>query len=203
MAQADAELMLAFQQGDESAFTQLVERFQDRIINYVWRMVQDRHAAEDLAQETFIRLYMSADRYEPRAPLAGYLFRIATNLALNYTRDMRHRRAYSLATGSGQGGFELADSRCPAPSTEAVGRELAQLVRQAIRDLPDQQRAAVMLRRFGGLSYSRIAEALATSIPAVKSLLFRARSNLKKRLAGFIREGIQAQPPGRGGVTGV
>jgi len=190
MPDADQALMLAFQQGDESAFTELVGRFQNRILNYIWKMAQDRHAAQDLAQETFVRLFTSAGRYEPRAPFAGFLFRIATNLTLNYLRDTRRRRALPLGEVRGDGQMQLPDTRQPGPAALAAKGELAEAVRVAISLLPDQQRAAVMLRRSGGLCYAEIAQALATSIPAVKSLLFRARTTLRKQLADFIEGGL-------------
>jgi len=189
-ADDDNDLMLAVQAGDESAFSELVNRYQGRVANYIWQMVGDRHAAEDLAQDTFVRLYRSAQRYEPRAPFAGFLFRIATNLSLNHIRDRRRRRAFSLGGGPDERKMVLPDAKQPSPSAEAARRERGADVRAEVDRLPDQQRAALVLRHFGGLSYDDIARALGASVPAVKSLLFRARSNLKDRLSGLIEGGI-------------
>jgi RNA polymerase sigma-70 factor (ECF subfamily) len=180
------ELLLAFKGGDESAFVEITERYPQRIANFIWKMVHDRHAAEDLAQEAFVRVYTSIGRYQPKASFAGYLFRIANNLALNHIRSQRYRRAQSLSSDNEGAPRDVADGRAKRPEDLIDNSERAQAVREAIDRLPAQQRSAILLKCFGNLSYQEVASSLSTSLPAVKSLLFRARANLKDILSGLL-----------------
>lgn len=180
---ADALLMLEFQKGSRASFETLLRKYYGRIFNFNLRMVGSREAAEDLAQETFLRVFRNPGSFVPRAKFQTWLYTIARNLCLN---DLR-RRKYQGFSLDDEASFEsertqplaAADGRPDAP---AMGRETQRLVRQAIRELPPQQRMAVILRRYEDFSYEDIARTMGTSVPAVKSLLSRARVFLRQRL---------------------
>jgi RNA polymerase sigma-70 factor (ECF subfamily) len=173
----DTPLMLAAGQGDREAFSILVERHHPAVVQYAYRFLgtSDRDTAEDLAQEVFLAAWKAAPSFRPRAKVLTWLFRIATNACLNYRRGYRLRAAVQLddAAASGYSGPET-----DRPDIRAIAREQAEKVRQAIACLSANQRAAILLRHFQGLSYVEIADVLETSVAAVESLLFRARETL-------------------------
>lgn len=181
---ADAQLMSAVQEGSSDSFELLVFKYRSPVLNYVCRMVQDSAAAEDLTQDVFLRVYRSRQYYEPRAKFSTWLFRIATNVALNYRRDRRHESGgvsidRSL-DGSGRA-FELTDQATTAEQ-DLVAEARVLEIRRAIHRLPEKQRAAVLLHKYSGFEYVEIARALNTTVPAVKSLLFRAYGTLRRTL---------------------
>ncbi|HTO70023.1 MAG TPA: sigma-70 family RNA polymerase sigma factor [Myxococcota bacterium] len=177
----DARLMLAFQGGDRRAFETLFSRYTPRVLTFLTRMVRDKARAEELTQDVFVRIYNAADRYEARARFSTYVFGIAHNLALNELARAHRKHEQARADLS-----ELAAAD-PAPGAEEkldADRMRARLER-AIAELPERQRAAVLLRSEQGLDYEEIAGALDASVSSVKSLLHRAREAL---LAALGRE---------------
>lgn len=187
---ADTELMLRVKGGDREAFRELIERHQRAVINTIHRAIGDAWEAEDLAQRVFVQVYRSAARYKPTAKFTTWLFTIVHNTVLNeYRRRSRHAAESIEAMaeppdGDEGGGRQFADTRTSDPGHEAAERELREKIQEAVQRLPDQQRTAVILCRFEGLAYEEIAQVLKCSVPAVKSLLHRARQTLKAELHG-------------------
>ena len=175
--------------GDRQAFRELVERHQRAVIQTIARSIGDEWEAEDLAQRVFIQVWRSASRYKPTAKFTTWLFTIVHNTILNERRRRARRAAESLDALSrpdeeGELGAQFSDAESPDPARAAAERELQARIGVAIRQLPDNQRTAVVLCRFEGLSYEEIADVLHCSVPAVKSLLHRARETLKEQLRG-------------------
>jgi RNA polymerase sigma-70 factor (ECF subfamily) len=183
----DAQLMLRLQRGDEAALRQLLERNGRRVLNLAYRYLGDVAKAEDVVQETFLRIYKARDRYRPDAPFHAYMLRIATNLCLS---QLRKKRSVSLDQPHDAEGRprELEDADAAEPGTGLETRELHQRVRAAVQQLPERQRMAIVLNKFEGLDYQGVAEQLGLSVPATKSLLHRARMALKEVLAGYLEE---------------
>jgi RNA polymerase sigma-70 factor (ECF subfamily) len=169
----DDELMARIAKGDEEAFRELVLRWEDRVFAFCLRSLGSRGDAEDLSQETFIRVYRSARRYRPRGRFTAWLFRIAGNLCRNAIR--RQRPAHEITT-------DLPAPETDRPDITLQRKEFARAVREAVACLPDRQRIAVVLRRYEGFSYQEIAEALDTTVSAVESLLHRASERLRQEL---------------------
>ena len=180
----DAELMVRVREGDGASFGVLLAKHRSSVIHFLYRMVQNQAVAEELAQEVFLRVYRSRSTYEPTARFTTWLFRIATHLALNALRDgKKHRLEARIDEESPEGtGRQFADE---GPSVEQKMVQQARLdeVRQAIANLPEKQRAAVLMHKYEEMEYSQIAKVLNSSESAVKSLLFRAYETLRARLA--------------------
>ncbi len=197
MAISDVELMLGVKAGDQTCFEQLLGKYRTPLVGFLYRMVRDRATAEDLAQEAFLRVFRARKTYAPDAKLTTWLFRIATNLALNSLRDGRHRRR-ELSIDGPEGSelpvMEVADPRT-AIEQKLVDRDRAQAIWQAVQALPEKQRAAVMLHKYQDLGYDEIARILGCSESALKSLLFRAYQTLRDRLAPL---GPRASRAGKG-----
>ena len=198
MFTSDEDLMMECRRGDMGAFELLVRRYQDALVNYIHHIINDYHLAEDLAQETFLRVFKSASRYEPKASFKSWLYTIATNLSRNELRNRKRRNTYFLEDLVEEGGTVhdsefMADTRYQ-PDILYEKKERQQLIRKALSQLPENQRLALTLVTYQELSYEEIAEILKCSIGAVKSLIHRARQNLKKLLikAG-IGEGVNAE----------
>ncbi len=180
----DAQLMLRVRDGDETSFSLLLERHRGPVVNYLYRMVQNRAVSEELAQEVFLRVYRSRETYEPSAKFTTWLFRIATHLALNWIRDGRKEKGHESLSHELIEGIErqVADRQLSIEQELLYEVKLKE-IRQAIDALPEKQRAAVLMHKYQGLDYACIAAALRCSESAVKSLLFRAYENLRARLA--------------------
>ncbi|HEX9764933.1 MAG TPA: sigma-70 family RNA polymerase sigma factor [Candidatus Acidoferrales bacterium] len=169
----------------EEAFDVLVGKYRTPVIHFLYRLVHRREPAEDLAQEVFLRVYRARKSYQPKAKFSTWLFRIATNVALNALRDgrMRHERESSMDAEVGV--LPLAE-RLPngmATAEQAlVERERAAEIRRAVEALPEKQRLAVLLHKYQEMDYAEIAEVLECSESALKSLLFRAYETLRVRL---------------------
>jgi RNA polymerase sigma-70 factor (ECF subfamily) len=186
MADADGALMQAFQRGDIAAFETLVERHRDRVFRLAFRYLGEASAAEDLAQETFLRVYRTRHTWRPEARFSTWLHRVTANACLNEIRARKARRGVETTARPGPDGAaspEPADARLPSPPQAAERSETAGLVREAVARLPDDQRLAVILSKFDGLSSGELADAMGRSVPAVKSLLVRARENLRRALS--------------------
>ncbi len=197
MARSDVQLMLNVKSGDEASFELLLRKYRTPLVNFLHRMVRHRAEAEDLAQEVFLRVYRARKDYAPNAKFTTWLFRIATNLALNALRDGRYRQMEISIDHHGQPGeqAEPGESETPAiqlADTEAtiehrlIARDRAALIRNAIGALPEKQRAAVLLHKYQELDYDEIAKILGCSGSALKSLLFRAYETLRVELAPLV-----------------
>ncbi len=182
----DAELMLRVRDGDAASFSLLLERHRNSVIQFMYRMVQNRAVAEELAQEAFFRVYRSRMTYEPTAKFTTWLFRIATHLALNWIRDQKGEKGKeSLDQPLPEGGGRQVSDRCPSVEQRMVNEAKLKEVRRAIDLLPSKQRAAVLMHKYDELDYAQIAVTLDCSESAIKSLLFRAYETLRARLAHF------------------
>jgi len=178
----DTALMLAAGRGDRDAFAELVQRYQRPLVQFAFRFqgVNDRESAEDLAQDCLLAAWRAAPRYTPKAQVKTWLYRILTNQCLNHHRKGRLRQTVSL---DDEEGAEPAGPESDLPEEHVVASETAERIRRAMNELADNQRAALLLRHYHELAYSDIAEVLETTVPAVESLLFRARQRLKQILA--------------------
>jgi RNA polymerase sigma-70 factor, ECF subfamily len=191
MARTDVQLMLDVKAGDELSFELLLRKYRSPLVNFLYRMVRDRAVAEDLAQEVFLRVYRARQEYAPSAKFTTWMFRIATNLALNSVRDNRRRQLeisidQTVDTGEDeQRAMEVPD-RAPSVEQELVARSRAELIMKAIHSLPEKQRAAVLLHKYQELDYDEIARVLECSESALKSLLFRAYETLRVELAPLV-----------------
>jgi RNA polymerase sigma-70 factor, ECF subfamily len=179
--------MLRVKTGDVEAFEELVVRHQHSVVGTAAKMLGGAAEAEDIAQQVFIRVWKSAARYEPAAKFTTWLMTITRNLVFN---EMRRRRRTNLlpleADQDDAAPRQFADDEAPAPSKELLDAELKGAIDAAIAELPENQRVAIVLRRYEGMPYEEIAQVLRTSVPAVKSILFRARSELKERLKKYL-----------------
>ena len=186
----DAEVMLQVKAGDESAFGYLVQKYRRPIISFMYRMCHNPAAAEELAQEVFLRVYRSRETYEASAKFSTWLYRIATNLAVNHARDTRHERPENTLrldepdqeTGTTP---DLAD--VAATAEERILRaERVAAIRQKVHALPERQRMAVVMHKYQQMDYRQIADVLKLSESATKSLLFRAYETLREQLKEFV-----------------
>jgi len=191
---SDLELMLRVSRGDADSFGVLLNRYRGPLLSYFVRMVRDRALAEDLAQEAFLRVYQARERYQPEARFTTWLYRIATNLALNAIRDRRSDPVVLEAAPEPDGEFASALDRAPDKRPNAEERlaesDRQRLIRQAIEALPDKQRTAVILHKYQDVDYRQIASILKVSESAVKSLLFRAYESLRVRLEPLLQGGL-------------
>jgi RNA polymerase sigma-70 factor (ECF subfamily) len=188
--ESDLDLMLRVRDGDSASFEILLCRYRLPLVSYFRRMVRDQGLAEDLAQEVFLRVYKSRERYQPEARFTTWLYRIATNLALNAIRDRRDEVSGS-ASEDGEGRPVLERFVDPQPTVEQrlMQGDRERLIRLAVEALPENQRAAVVLHKYQEVDYHQIAGILRVSESAVKSLLFRAYETLRVRLEPLLREG--------------
>jgi len=177
----DAELMQRTAAGDERAFEELIERHQSRVIGTIAKMLGDAGAAEDLAQQVFIRMWQSAPRYVASAKFTTWLLTITRNLVFNETRRRSRARFVPLEDGDGSP-REIRDFGTMEPGQKLEEKELQKAIEDAIAALPEQQRLALILRRYEEMPYEEIATILKTTVPSVKSLLFRAREELRAKL---------------------
>jgi len=189
-AASDAEVMLRVKTGDESAFDFLVQKYRRAMVNFMYRMAHSPAVAEDLAQEVFLRVYRSREGYEASAKFTTWLYRIATNLAVNYVRDTRHERPENMVSldapdsETGQT-LDVADGT-PSAEEAILRRERLAAIRQRVQALPERQRLAVVMHKYQQMDYRQIAEVLKLSESATKSLLFRAYQTLRGQLKEFV-----------------
>lgn len=187
--------MLRAKAGDDEAFSQLVVAYQDRLINIFYHIVGTQEAAEDLAQDVFMRIYRARHGYVPTARFSTWLFRIANNLASNKRRDAGRRKEVALV-GSESGPLgarpeeQLATEKSAfMPARQLDKQELQGVVQKALDELNDRQRIALLLHKFEDMSYQDIGEAMELSPAAVKSLLSRARESLRQVLEPYMQLG--------------
>jgi len=199
MTRSDVQLMLDVKSGDEESFGILLRKYRAPMVNFLYRMVRDAATAEDLAQEVFLRVYRARKQYSPSAKFTTWLFRIATNLALNSVRDNRHRQL----DVSIDAPIEEDEAPMELPAREMriddymAERDRMAFIRNAISALPEKQRVAVLLHKYEEMDYGEIARILDCSESALKSLLFRAYETLRVQLAPLVTQPV-AHPPGEG-----
>jgi RNA polymerase sigma-70 factor (ECF subfamily) len=195
MARSDVQLMLDVKAGDEQSFALLLQRYRGPLVNFLYRMVREREEAEDLAQEVFLRVYRARREYVPSAKFTTWLFRIATNLALNSLRDNRNQRMEvsidAPVSADGEDGDERTldvEEKHPNIEQHLIEEARSKMIRHAIEKLPEKQRAAVLLHKYQELDYNEIAKILECSESALKSLLFRAYESLRVELAPLVAQ---------------
>ena len=182
----DVRLMRLVGGGDTGAFEELIERHQSLVAGTVARMLGSNSDVEDIAQQVFIRVWKSARRYVPRAKFTTWLLKITRNLVFNELRRSKRHAHVPLQTEPGAEEFPVKDEVNPAPDASLLESELQRMIEEAITELPESQRMALILRRYEQLSYEEIADILDLSVPAVKSVLFRARTELRARLSKYL-----------------
>jgi RNA polymerase sigma-70 factor (ECF subfamily) len=187
---SDAEIMLRAAKGDDAAFNYLVDKFRRPIISFMYRTTHNQATAEELAQEVFLRVYRSRESYEASAKFSTWLYRIATNLAVNNARDTKHERAenqISLDEPDEESGstMDVADTRISVEQQLLRNERLA-AIRKVVEALPERQRMAVLMHKYQNMDYKEIAGVLKLSESATKSLLFRAYESLRESLQQFL-----------------
>jgi RNA polymerase sigma-70 factor, ECF subfamily len=183
----DTALMVAFQQGEEAAFEQILDKYHKAIVNFIYKIVNNRAEAEELAQDVFLRVYRARHNYEPRARFSAWLYRIATNVGLKAAG--RKRRSPFGFGADAITGKEEGRAREPNAEQKLVESELGKVVRQIIRGLPRNEKIAIILRRYEGLSYKEIAEVMNCTEPAVKTYIHRGKLRLRDRIRPYLTEG--------------
>jgi RNA polymerase sigma-70 factor (ECF subfamily) len=187
---SDAEVMLRVAAGDDGAFDYLVEKFRRPMVSFMYRMTRNQPVAEELAQEVFLRVYRSRQTYAASAKFTTWLYRIATNLAVNHARDTKYERpenTVNIDEPDTETGLtvDVADGSLNAEQV-ILRRERLAAIKRHVEALPERQRAAVMMHKYQGMDYKQIAEVLKLSESATKSLLFRAYETLRETLKEFI-----------------
>lgn len=195
--------MLRVRDDDAMAFEELVQRYQNRLVSVMEHLVRRREQAEDLAQEVFLRVYRARKNYEPQAKFSTWLFTIANNVARNTKRSLARRREVNVGnenrdTESAPALEQMALAASGLmPARQLDKTERAEMVRLAIESLNERQRMALMLAKFENMSYVEIAETMEMSVQATKSLLCRARENLRELLQPYMQDG--ESPSGNSG----
>ncbi|MDG2399780.1 MAG: RNA polymerase sigma-70 factor [Akkermansiaceae bacterium] len=175
--------------GDEVAFANLVEKHQHAVLGTVAKMTNQSPDTEDITQQVFIRLWRSAERYQPTAKFTTFLFTITRNLVFNATRKKSRKNEHSFDALEGKWRQSIEDKSSDSRPDKSIEQtELRQIIDRAIASLPEKQRLAVILRRYEKMPYEEIAETLEISVPAVKSQLFRARTALRESLSRYLKD---------------
>ncbi|HET7103889.1 MAG TPA: sigma-70 family RNA polymerase sigma factor [Terracidiphilus sp.] len=187
---SDAAIMLRVAAGDESGFNYLIEKHHRAVMHFLFRMVHNQAVAEELTQEVFLRVYRSRESYRAEAKFTTWMYRIATNLAVNHARDTRHERAAQniyLDSPDPETGTtpDVADDE-PTVEQRILRDERMAAIRTHVMALPERQRMAVLMHKYQGMDYRQIGEVLKLSESATKSLLFRAYQTLRDRLKDFV-----------------
>ena len=192
-ADPDALLMLRVKRGDRAAFAELVEKYKQPLFNFIFRTLRDETETEDVAQTVFLQVYKSRARYERTAKFSTWLFTIARNLCLNEIRRRSRHPEESLeeshAEHDDQPQRQYEDKKIFLPTDNALHGELARKIEEALAELPENQRTAILLCRQDELSYEEIAEVLECSLSATKSLIHRGRETLKEKLKPYLQTG--------------
>ncbi len=183
----DIQLMSLIAKDDESAFRRLVEKHQFAVIGTISKMTNHSPDSEDIAQQVFLRIWKSAKKYTPKAKFTTFLFTITRNLVFNETKKKQRRNEFSIDQQPDQQ-LALPDQTPNSPDQMMEKAEMRKMIDQAIAELPQIQRMAIVLRRYENLPYEEIAKVLNISIPAVKSQLFRARTVLKETLLPHLKD---------------
>ena len=194
----DAALMLRVKQGDAGAFTELVDKYKQPVMNVVYRMLRDATEAEDLAQNVFVQVHRSAHRYQVAAKFSTWIFTITRNLCLNEIRRRSRHPADSLdiphPEQENQPWHQFEDTKTFSPPEKLLHGELEDKIETALSELPENQRLAIVLCRQNELSHEDIAKVLGCSLSATKSLIHRGRETLKQKLKPYLRTGVWQGP---------
>jgi RNA polymerase sigma-70 factor (ECF subfamily) len=189
----DAALMLRVKQGDCTAFAELVDKYKQPVMNLVYRMLRDMTEAEDLAQNVFVQVYKAADRYQVNSKFSTWLFTIARNFCLNEIRRRSRHPTESLDLPHPEQEDQLLhqfeDKKTFSPPESLLHGELEEKIQEAVAELPENQRLAILLCRQNELSYEDIAKVIGCSVSATKSLIHRGRETLKQKLKPYLRSG--------------
>jgi RNA polymerase sigma-70 factor (ECF subfamily) len=189
----DAALMLRVKRGDRAAFAELVDKYKQPVMNFIFRSLRDEAEAEDLAQNVFLQVYKSRSRYKQTAKFSTWLFTIARNLCLNELRRRSRHPAESLeethSENEDQPARQYEDKSHVAAPDKLLHGELARKIDEALEELPENQRSAILLCREEELSYEQIAKILRCSLSATKSLIHRGRETLKEKLKPYLQSG--------------
>ena len=186
--QSDEDLMTRVAEGDENAFEALVLRHQTYVLNFIYRFIGDRTQAKDLSQEVFLRVWQAAKGYEAKAKFTTWVYRIASNLCLNELKSARRRRWFRFFQSAEEDGQTIEENFSDdSPSAEdlLLAKEKSFQITNALHSLPENQRMAIILKRYDDLSYEEIARIMDSSVSAVESLLVRAKGALQKKLKNF------------------
>lgn len=189
MKDEDIDSMLKFKSGDNSAFVSLLKKYEKPLINFIYRFVGNRFDSEDIAQEVFLKVYQSAVNYKPSAKFSTWLYKIATNLCIDYQRKRRIKTVSlddPIGTDEGYIIREIKDLSQVPPDISIEKEQISETILSAFLSLPEKQRLALDLRIYENKSYKEISKILNCSVSAVESLLFRARQNLKVKLSSII-----------------
>lgn len=184
-ADPDVQLMLAVQRGDPAAFDRLFEKHAAAVVRFARQFVRSQARAEELAQDVFLQIYRNRSSYRPTAKFTTWLYRIVTNACLSEVRRPEHKLRVdqpTLPADQEQPEPQLVDTSDPNPEETLLSREAVDTIQKALEALPPQQRAALLLARVEGMSYEDVAESVACSVSAVKSLIHRATVTLRKKL---------------------
>ena len=186
----DAAIMLELRAGNMAGFDFLIQKYRKPMIHFMYRMVRNQAVAEELAQEVFLRVYRSRETYRAEARFSTWLYRIATNLGVNYARDNRHERnastIYLDETDSETGTTPDVADATPGAESNLLRRERVNAIRDHVMALPERQRMAVLMHKYEDMDYRQIGEVLKLSESATKSLLFRAYQTLREKLKPFV-----------------
>jgi len=184
------ELMARVAGGDQEAFEILVNRHQTSVLNLIYRFIGDRTQAKDLAQEVFLRIWQAAKSYEPKAKFTTWIYRITANLCFNELKSSRRKKWFQFLQSDGDHEIRTEENlpdRSPSPEDRLLAKERSLQITDALQSLPENQRMALILKRYDDLSYQEIAQILGCSVSAVESLLVRAKRSLQKNLAAYER----------------
>lgn len=184
----DVNCMLRVKEGNVKAFEELVERHKASVIGTIYRMLGDLDESHDLAQRVFIRVWSSAPRYEPSAKFTTWLFTITKNLVYNESRRRKRRPHYSLEAQTEDFHLAIPDTAAVTPDDALLHQEMKEAIDAAMEKLPERQRMALVLRRFEHMPYEEISKAMDLTVSSVKSLLFRARLQLREELRSYLDE---------------
>jgi RNA polymerase sigma-70 factor (ECF subfamily) len=179
------DLMARIAKGDNDAFEILANRHQTSVLNLIYRFIGDRTQAKDLAQEVFIRVWQAAKTYKPEAKFTTWIYRIATNVCFNELKSARRRRWFQFLRFGDQHEETIEDTfvdGSPSPEDLLLAKERSRQISDALQSLPENQRMALVLKRYDDLSYQEIAQILGCSVSAVESLLVRAKKTLQEKL---------------------
>jgi len=183
---SDEDLMLRFQNGDENSYSELVERYKNKLMNHIFYYMKDRESAEDIVQDTFVRVYLNKDKYKEIAKVSTWIYTIAINLAKTALSRSGKMNSFSITGKDGENDYEIKDKHSSTDG-DVLKNELSDIIMSSIDSLEDKFREIVMLRDIDEMSYEEIAALLNIPTGTVKSRLNRARLNLRDALTDYIK----------------
>ena len=195
MTPDDAELVIRVRDGDETAFEMLVARYENRLQRYLRSLVRDEEKARELVQDTFVKVYRNAHRFEPRASFATWLFRIAHNVAVSFLRKKKLALVFGLGNHDPESDGPTMEFAAPGPSPhdQAQGAEVGRLIRSELARLPEKLREAFVLFDIEEMSIAEVARITGSPEGTIKARIFRARRALRERLQGYVARGESPQ----------